>query len=217
MVPEIIPGEDIELEGIVRHVLSLFERVVNLAPYLPDDLLVFANSVRNPGHLADIIASTLNLKLPERQELLRLNDVGKRLRRLTELLNREIEILEIGSKIQEQVKSEMEKTQREYVLREQLKAIQRELGDMEGGLHPELQDLREKLQQRRVDRRGARGGAARDRPAGYHQPRLAGIYGVAHLRRMDPRSALDEILGGSAGYPRSESRSSTKTITTWKR
>jgi len=146
VIPEIIPVEDIELEGVVRHVLSLFERVVNLAPYLPDDLLVFANSVRNPGHLADIIASTLNLKLPERQELLRLNDVGKRLRRLTELLNREIEILEIGSRIQEQVKSEMEKTQREYVLREQLKAIQRELGEMEGGLRPEVQDLREKMQ-----------------------------------------------------------------------
>jgi ATP-dependent Lon protease len=146
VVPEIIPAEDIELEGTVRHVLSLFERVVNLAPYLPDDLLVFANSIRNPGHLADVIASTLNLKLPERQELLRLNDVSKRLRRLTELLNREIEILEIGSKIQEQVKSEMEKTQREYVLREQMKAIQRELGEMEGGLRPEVQDLREKLQ-----------------------------------------------------------------------
>ncbi len=146
VVPEIIPAEDIELEGTVRHVLSLFERVVNLAPYLPDDLLVFANSIRNPGHLADVIASTLNLKLPERQELLRLNDVSKRLRRLTELLNREIEILEIGSNIQEQVKSEMEKTQREYVLREQMKAIQRELGEMEGGLRPEVQDLREKLQ-----------------------------------------------------------------------
>jgi len=146
VIPEIIPIEDIELEGTVRHVLSLFERVVNLAPYLPDDLLVFANSIRNPGHLADIISSTLNLKLPERQELLRLNDVGKRLRRLTELLNREIEILEIGSKIQEQVKSEMEKTQREYVLREQMKAIQRELGEMDGGLHPEVQDLREKLE-----------------------------------------------------------------------
>jgi ATP-dependent Lon protease len=145
VIPEIIPTEDIELEGVVRHVLSLFERVVNLAPYLPDDLLVFANSVRNPGHLADIIASTLNLKLPERQELLRLNEVSKRLRRLTELLNREIEILEIGSKIQEQVKSEMEKTQREYVLREQMKAIQRELGDMEGGMHPEMKDLRDKL------------------------------------------------------------------------
>jgi len=145
VIPEIIPAEDIELEGIVRHVLSLFERVVNLAPYLPDDLLVFANSVRNPGHLSDIIASTLNLKLPERQELLRLNEVGKRLRRLTELLNREIEILEIGSRIQEQVKSEMEKTQREYVLREQMKAIQRELGEMEGGLRPEVADLRDKL------------------------------------------------------------------------
>ena len=145
VVPEIIPVEDIELEGTIRHVLALFERVVNLAPYLPDDLLVFANSVRNPGHLADIISSTLNLKLPERQELLRLNDVSKRLRRLTELLNREIEILEIGSKIQEQVKSEMEKTQREYVLREQMKAIQRELGELDGA-HPEVQDLREKLQ-----------------------------------------------------------------------
>ena len=147
VIPEIIPNEDIELEGTVRHVLSLFERVVNLAPYLPDDLLVFANSVRNPGHLADIISSTLNLKLPERQELLRLNDVSKRLRRLTELLNREIEILEIGSKIQEQVKGEMDKTQREYVLREQMKAIQRELGDLSGGGHPEVQDLREKLEQ----------------------------------------------------------------------
>jgi len=145
IIPEIIPNEDIALEGSVRHVLSLFEKVVNLAPYLPDDLLVFANNVHNPGHLSDVIASTMNLKLPERQELLRLNEVDKRLRRLTELLNREIEILEIGSKIQEQVKSEMEKSQREYVLREQMKAIQRELGELEGGMRPEVQDLREKL------------------------------------------------------------------------
>ena len=151
----------------------------------------FANSVRNPGHLADIIASTLNLKLPERQELLRLNDAGKRLRRLTELLNREIEILEIGSKIQEQVKSEMEKTQREYVLREQLKAIQRELGEMEGGLHPELRDLREKMTDGPLDRGSARRRAARGRSPGYHQPGLAGIYRRAHLCRMDPRSPVD--------------------------
>jgi ATP-dependent Lon protease len=145
VIPAIMPAEDIQLEGIIRHILSLFERVVNLAPYLPDDLLVLANSVRNPGHLADIVASTLNLKLPERQELLRQNDVSKRLHRLTELLNREIEILEIGSKIQDQVRTEMEKTQREYVLREQMKAIQRELGEMEGA-RPELKDLREKLE-----------------------------------------------------------------------
>jgi ATP-dependent Lon protease len=145
VIPEVVPAEDIELEGTVRHVLSLFERVVNLAPYLPDDLLVFANNVRNPGHLADIIASTLNLKLPERQELLEMYDVSHRLRRLTELLNREIEILEIGSRIQESVKTEMEKTQREYVLRENLKAIQRELGELEGGLRPEVADLRDKL------------------------------------------------------------------------
>jgi ATP-dependent Lon protease len=145
VIPNILPPQDIEFEGAVRHVMTLFERVVTLAPYLPEDLLAFASNIKNPGQLSDLIASTMNIKISERMELLELSDIRLRLHRLSELLNREIEILEIGSKIQEQVKSEMDKSQREYVLREQMKAIQRELGDMDGNMHPEIDELKNKL------------------------------------------------------------------------
>ncbi len=145
IIPDIVPPQGIEFEGAVRHVMTLFERVVNLAPYLPEDLLAFASNIKNPGQLSDLIASTMNVKISERMELLELSDISLRLHRLSELLNREIEILEIGSKIQEQVKSEMDKSQREYVLREQMKAIQRELGDMDGNMRPEIDELKTKI------------------------------------------------------------------------
>ncbi|MEI6518815.1 MAG: endopeptidase La [bacterium] len=145
IIPDIVQPQSIESEGAVRHVMTLFERVVTLAPYLPEDLLSFASNIKNPGQLADLIASTMNVKISERMELLELSDISLRLHRLSELLNREIEILEIGSKIQEQVKSEMDKSQREYVLREQMKAIQRELGDMDGNMRPEIDELKTKI------------------------------------------------------------------------
>ncbi len=120
-----------ELEALMRNILSLFQKLVSLAPNLPDELAVAAVNVSEPGMIADFVAVHSNLAPAESQEMLETLDVGKRLEKLTTYVNRELEILELGSKIQSQVKSEMDKSQREFLLREQLKAIQKELGEVD--------------------------------------------------------------------------------------
>ncbi len=135
-----------EIEALTRNLLSLFQKVVSQAPNLPDELAFAALNIPEPGKLADFVASNLNLQLAEKQEILETLDVEARLRRLTSLVNRELEILELGSKIQSQIRGEMEKGQREYYLREQLKAIQKELGE-EDERTVELNELRQKIKE----------------------------------------------------------------------
>jgi ATP-dependent Lon protease len=117
-----------------------------LVPYLPDELEMAAANIEDPAALGYFIASTMRLKTEEKQELLEEVDVSKRLRRLTTLMSRELEVLELGSKIQDQVQSEMDKSQREYVLRQQLKAIQEELGETDE-TQAEVNELREQIDQ----------------------------------------------------------------------
>ncbi len=133
-----------ELEALHRNLVSVYTRIIELVPYLPDELEMAAANIDNPGTLGYFIASTMRIKAEEKQELLAEGDVAKRLRRLTEVLNRELEVLELGSKIQNQVQSEMEKGQREYFLRQQLKAIQEELGETDE-TQAEVNELRERL------------------------------------------------------------------------
>ena len=115
---------------MTRNVQGLFARIIGLAPYLPEELQLAAANVDDPSALAHLVASTLRtIKTEERQELLETVDVEERLRRVSAILSRELEVFELGSKIQSQVQSEMEKGQREYFLRQQLKAIQQELGE----------------------------------------------------------------------------------------
>jgi ATP-dependent Lon protease len=123
-------GEDLEEEALARSVTSLFQKVVSLSPTLPDDLASVIAAAETPGALADLVAASLpTFAGPAKQELLETLAVKERLSRLAALLGKEAEVLELGSKIQSEVQSEMSKTQREYYLREQLKAIQKELGD----------------------------------------------------------------------------------------
>jgi len=126
---EDIVEESSELEALVRNTTSLFQKVVSLAPNLPDELSIAAVSMSDPGNLADFVAAHINLNLEESQSILETLNVQKRLMMLIGFLNKELEILELSGKIQSQVKTEMDKTQREYFLREQLKAIQNELGE----------------------------------------------------------------------------------------
>jgi ATP-dependent Lon protease len=121
--------ESKELEALTRNVQTLFGRIVSLVPYLPEELRIAATNVDDPSALCSLIASTIRLKTEERQSLLELVDVGDRLREVSLILNRELEMVELGSKIQSQVQSELEKGQREFYLRQQLKAIQEELGE----------------------------------------------------------------------------------------
>jgi ATP-dependent Lon protease len=133
-----------EVEALTRNVQSLFGRVIGSVPYLPDELEIAAANVDDPSALSYLVASTLRLKTEEKQRLLELTDVGARLRELSVILNRELEVVELGSKIQSQVQSEMEKGQREYFLRQQLKAIQDELGEGDAE-QAEINELREQL------------------------------------------------------------------------
>ncbi len=135
-----------EVEALTRNVQGLFAKIIGLAPYLPAELQLAATNVDDPSALASLVASTLRtIPTDERQELLEEADVEKRLRRISAILSREVEVLELGSKIQSQVQSEMEKGQREYFLRQQLKAIQAELGEGDPE-QAEMNELRERLQ-----------------------------------------------------------------------
>jgi ATP-dependent Lon protease len=128
-LPDVVV-ETPELEALTRNVQGLFGRIIGLAPYLPEELQLAAANVDDPSALAHLVASTLRtIKTEERQDLLETVDVEERLRKVSAILSRELEVFELGSKIQSQVQSEMEKGQREYFLRQQLKAIQQELGE----------------------------------------------------------------------------------------
>ena len=133
-----------ELTALMRNVQETFGQIVEDVPYLPEELQLAVANLDDPSALAHLIASSLRISAEEKQALLEERDVGRRLRRLSEILARELEVVAIGSRIQSQVQSELDKTQREYVLRQQLKAIQEELGERDPA-EAEVEDLREQL------------------------------------------------------------------------
>ncbi len=133
-----------KIEALQRNALNLFQKIVELAPNLPEDAYVAAMNVDDAGKLADFITSNINVELAERQEILEAVSVSERLKKLTSMLNREVDLLELGSKIQSEAKSEMDKAHRDYYLRQQLKAIRKELGE-EDQYAVEIDELEEKL------------------------------------------------------------------------
>ncbi len=132
-------------EALMRAVLALFEKCVQLSPNLPEEAYVAAMNVEEPGWLADLIASVLDLDVEEKQELLETFDTTARLQRLSVLLGRELDVLELENRIHQQVQDEMDRSQREYFLREQMRVIQHELGETDEQTR-EINELREKLQ-----------------------------------------------------------------------
>ena len=137
--------DTVQLQALQRSVIELFQKMVSLVPNVPEEVKVIVVNIEDPGRLADFVAANLSLALAERQEVLAIIDVAERLERIVSLLNREVETLEVASKIQSEVHDEMARTQREYYLREQMKAIQRELGQGDERA-AELEELREKLE-----------------------------------------------------------------------
>jgi ATP-dependent Lon protease len=143
-LPDVLePGK--ELEALMRNVQQMFSRIIEEVPYLPEELQMAVLNLDDPSALSHVIAGALRIPTEERQALLEETDVAKRLHRLAEILAREIEVAEIGSRIQTQVQSEMDQTQREYILRQQLKAIQEELGERDPA-EAEVAELREQLE-----------------------------------------------------------------------
>jgi len=135
--------EDARTEALKRTVIAQFSRVIDIAPYLGSELHEVLAGITEAGKLADFIAANLDLALPAKAELLAIDDVTRRLERLAEFLVQELEVLEVGTQIQEKVKSRLDQNQREYVLREQLQVIRQELGEGEGD--DELEELAKKL------------------------------------------------------------------------
>ena len=136
--------EGLPTEALMRAVLALFEKCVQLSPNLPDEAYVAAINVDDPGRLADLIASVLNLSVEEKQEILETFDTTVRLQRLSILLGRELDVLELENRIHQQVQEEMDRSQREYFLREQIRVIQNELGESDEQTR-EIDELRQKL------------------------------------------------------------------------
>ncbi|HPG39281.1 MAG TPA: endopeptidase La [bacterium] len=138
--------ETTKLEALKRNVAVQFQKVVSLVPQLPDELQVVIVNTSHPGKLADLVASNLSLSVEEKQIILEAVNIKQRLEKLTVYVNRELEVLEMGSKIQDKVQSELGKNQREYFLREQLRAIQKELG-MGDERSVEIDELQKKIRE----------------------------------------------------------------------
>jgi ATP-dependent Lon protease len=142
--PDVVSAEGPELVALMRNVQQTFTRIIEEVPYLPEELQMAVANVEDPSALSHLIAGALRIKTEDKQALLEEVDVPRRLRRLSEILARELEVVAIGSRIQSQVQSELDRTQREYVLRQQLKAIQEELGEQDPA-QAEVAELRDRL------------------------------------------------------------------------
>ena len=138
-----LPSKD--LNALQAHLVSQFAKFVSMVPYLPDELQGVVMNIKDPGKVTDFIASNLNISTDEKQDLLNTLEVRGRLEKLSTILNREVELVELGHKIQSQVQSELNKNQKEFYLRQQMRAIQKELGegDPRSG---EIEELRKKIE-----------------------------------------------------------------------
>jgi ATP-dependent Lon protease len=165
-----------ELEALVRSVQASFNAIVENVPYLPEELMVAVANVDDPSTLVHVIAGSLRLGIEEKQGLLEELDVNQRLRELASLLAREAEVIQLGTKIQSQVQSEFDKTQREFFLRQQLKAIQEELGETEPD-EAERSELREQIEAADLPEE-ARKAADRELARLERLPSAAAEYGV---------------------------------------
>ncbi|HEY2208987.1 MAG TPA: endopeptidase La [Gaiellaceae bacterium] len=136
--------ESREVEALTRNAQGLFGRIIGLAPYLPEELQIAAANVDDASALCNLVASTLRLKTEEKQLILELADTEERVREISKILNRELEVFELGTKLQSQVQSQLEEGQREFFLRQQLKAIHEELGEGDPE-QAEANELRDRL------------------------------------------------------------------------
>ena len=141
--------KDLETEALMSNLLSLFDRILKLSPFLPPEFGPMAKSVAEAGTLADLIASIINAPLEEKQKVLDVADVKERLKELTRLVNHQMDVLELGNKIESKVKDDIDKSQRDYYLRQQMKAIRQELGETEENV-VETEEYRKKIEEKNL-------------------------------------------------------------------
>jgi len=148
---EELEGASSESEALLRSIQTSFEHFARLNRKIPQDMVLSISSIEDPGKLADTIVAHLNLKLPDKQEILEIQDKMKRLEKLFALLKSEIEILEVERKIRSRVRKQMEKTQKEYYLNEQMRAIQKELGEKDE-FKNEVDELEARLRKKKMSK-----------------------------------------------------------------
>jgi ATP-dependent Lon protease len=170
-------GELQELEALGRSVVSQFEQYIRLNKKIPPEVLVSVNQIEDPGKLADTVASHLALKISEKQELLEIETIAERLERVYSHMESEIGVLQVEKKIRNRVKRQMEKTQREYYLNEQLKAIQKELGETEDG-RDEAAEFEERIEKTKLSK----------------EAREKALAELKKLRAMSPMSAEATVV-----------------------
>ncbi|MBL8837729.1 MAG: endopeptidase La [Alphaproteobacteria bacterium] len=170
-------AEQAELEALARTVVNQFEQYIKLNRKIPPEVLVSINQIDDPSKLADTIASHLQLKIPEKQELLEAAEVSQRLERIFGFMESEIGVLQVEKRIRNRVKRQMEKTQREYYLNEQLKAIQKELGEIDEG-RDEATELEERIKKTRLSK----------------EAREKAMAELKKLRTMSPMSAEATVV-----------------------
>ncbi len=141
--------KDIEIEALMANLNGLFDRMVKLSPVLPQEFGAMAKAITSPSVLADVIASIINSVPAEKQKILEILDVKERLKEVTRLISHQLEVLELGNKIQSQVKDDIDKSQREYYLRQQLKAIKQELGETDE-TNVEIAEYRAKIEKKNL-------------------------------------------------------------------
>ena len=217
-LPDVVE-ESPELTALMRNVQETFTNIVEEVPYLPEELQLAVSNVEDPSALSHLIAGSLRLKTEEKQELLEEVDVSRRLRKLVEVLARELEVISIGSQIQHQVQSEIDKGQREYVLRQQLKAIQEELGEFDEST-VEANELREQLDALDLPEEvqpagGPRAQAAREPAArgggARRHPHLPGVDRLAAVGRPRPRTTSTSATRARCSTPTTTTSSRSRT------
>ncbi len=176
LIPETAEG-DKEIEALCRTVVTQFEQYIKLNKKIPPEVLVSINQIEEPSKLADTVASHLTLKIPEKQELLETQTISERLEKVYGHMESEIGVLQVEKRIRSRVKRQMEKTQREYYLNEQLKAIQKELGEGEDG-RDELAEIEERIKKTKLSKE------AREKAMGE----------MKKLRSMSPMSAEATVV-----------------------
>jgi ATP-dependent Lon protease len=144
-----VSEKTVQIEALMRGLAELFQKMVSLTPNMPEELSTAALNIEDPRQLAYLVATNIRLELPQRQEILEVDPVAEKMNRLMQVLNREIEVLELGRKIQGQARDQMQKAEREYILRQQLSAIRKELGE-ETEEGSEAKNLREKIEQAKL-------------------------------------------------------------------
>ena len=188
-----------EVEALARSVITQFEQYIKLNKKIPPEVLVSVNQIEDPSKLADTVASHLTLKISDKQELLEIASVSARLEKVFSFMEGEIGVLQVEKRIRSRVKRQMEKTQREYYLNEQMKAIQKELGESEDG-RDELAELEERIKKTKLSKEAPREGRGGGQEAPHHEPDVGRSDGRPQLSRLAAVDSLEQADQDQEGH-----------------